>query len=50
MVRNIMDPQEASRRLVEHALQESTDNITAIIVRFPFSGVSVNGPSNAPTA
>lgn len=35
LVRNIMDPQEASRQLVEYALQESTDNITVLVVRFP---------------
>lgn len=35
MIRNIFDPQVASRTLIEHALNESTDNITAIVVRFP---------------
>ncbi|KAI5114980.1 hypothetical protein M0805_004952, partial [Coniferiporia weirii] len=33
IVRRISDPQEAARVLVEHALQESTDNITVIVVR-----------------
>ncbi|THG94881.1 hypothetical protein EW145_g8058 [Phellinidium pouzarii] len=37
IVRKIGEPQEAARVLVEHALKESTDNITVIVVRFPSS-------------
>lgn len=36
LIRNIQDAQKASHALVQHALKEaSTDNITAIVVRFP---------------
>ncbi|KAL5528078.1 MGPP2CL-1 [Sanghuangporus sanghuang] len=41
MVRNIQDPKAASQKLVEHALQDSTDNITAIVVRFLSNSVPV---------
>lgn len=34
IVRHIMDPKEASAKLVEYALEDSTDNITVIVVRF----------------
>ncbi len=34
LVREIADAQDASHVLVEHALKESTDNITAMVVRF----------------
>ena len=35
LIRNINDAQEASRTLVKHALkQESTDNITVMVIRF----------------
>jgi len=34
LIRHMGDAQQASRKLVEFALKESTDNITAIVVRF----------------
>ncbi|KAF2746221.1 PP2C-domain-containing protein [Sporormia fimetaria CBS 119925] len=35
LVRNIQDPQEASRKLVDHALSRfSTDNLSCMVVRF----------------
>jgi len=35
LVRNIQDPQEASKRLLEHALSNySTDNLSIMVIRF----------------
>jgi len=35
LIRNVRDPQAASRHLVEHALQRfSTDNLSCMVVRF----------------
>ncbi|EJD03382.1 protein serine/threonine phosphatase 2C [Fomitiporia mediterranea MF3/22] len=42
MVRNVTDPQQASSILVQHALKESTDNITAIVVRFPSTHIPLS--------
>jgi len=34
LVKNIGDAQAASRLLVEHALKDSTDNVTCVVIRF----------------
>lgn len=39
LVRNIKDPKEASKRLVEHALSQfSSDNLSCMIVRLDPTG------------
>lgn len=35
LIKEVHDAQEASRMLVDQALKESTDNITALVIRFP---------------
>lgn len=35
LIRDVHDAQDASRMLVDQALKESTDNITALVIRFP---------------
>ena len=49
IARKYPDPQKAARALVEHALKESTDNITVIVVRFPPSNPHVQSGSNTAT-
>lgn len=43
LIRNVTDPQEASRILVEHALARfSTDNLSVLIVRFDLKKLQSN--------
>ena len=47
LIREIQDAQQASHVLVEHALKESTDNITVVVIRFRESGILSNGVEDA---